>query len=92
MCGSGIGHDHGAKSGWRRRVSIEGDAVDPVALEPVDEVVITTLVDNSYDGLMTDMGPARRAAMGRTPRCRRPSSCRARRCRDWWPSTASRRW
>ena len=47
---------------------IEGDAVDPVALEPVDEVVITTLVDNSYDGLMTDMGPARRAAMGRTPR------------------------
>lgn len=48
--------------------TIEGDAVDPVALEPVDEVVITTLADNTYDGLMVDMGPARRAAMPRTPR------------------------
>lgn len=47
---------------------VVGDAVDPITLEPVDEVVITTLVDNSYDGLMGDMGPARRAAMGRTPR------------------------
>jgi 7,8-dihydropterin-6-yl-methyl-4-(beta-D-ribofuranosyl)aminobenzene 5'-phosphate synthase len=46
---------------------IDGDAVDPITLEPVDEIVITTLVDNSYDGLMVDMGPARRAAMGRTP-------------------------
>ena len=39
----------------------EGTAVDPIALEPVDEVVITTLVDNSYDALMGDTGPARRA-------------------------------
>ena len=30
-----------------------GDAVDPIALEPVDEVVITTLVDNVYDALLT---------------------------------------
>jgi 7,8-dihydropterin-6-yl-methyl-4-(beta-D-ribofuranosyl)aminobenzene 5'-phosphate synthase len=30
-----------------------GPAVDPVALEPVDEVVITTLVDNVYDALLT---------------------------------------
>ena len=30
-----------------------GSAVDPVALEPVDEIVITTLVDNVYDGLLT---------------------------------------
>jgi 7,8-dihydropterin-6-yl-methyl-4-(beta-D-ribofuranosyl)aminobenzene 5'-phosphate synthase len=29
-----------------------GTAVDPIALEPVDEVVITTLVDNVYDGLL----------------------------------------
>jgi 7,8-dihydropterin-6-yl-methyl-4-(beta-D-ribofuranosyl)aminobenzene 5'-phosphate synthase len=28
----------------------EGTAVDPIALEPVDEVVLTMLVDNSYDG------------------------------------------
>jgi hypothetical protein len=27
----------------------EGLAVDPIALEPVDEVIITTLMDNSYD-------------------------------------------
>ena len=39
----------------------EGTAVDPIALEAVDEVVITTLVDNSYDALMGDIGPARRA-------------------------------
>lgn len=51
---------------------IGGEAVDPIAVEPVDEVVITTLVDNTYDGLMTDMGPARRAGMGRTPRVPAP--------------------
>ncbi len=47
---------------------IAGEAIDPIDLDPVDEVVITMLVDNSYDGLMVDQGPARRAAMGRTPR------------------------
>ena len=26
-----------------------GEAVDPIVLEPVDEVVVTTLVDNNYD-------------------------------------------
>lgn len=31
----------------------DGPAVDPIALEPVDEVVITTLVDNVYDALLT---------------------------------------
>ena len=30
-----------------------GPAVDPIALAPVDEVVITTLVDNTYDALLT---------------------------------------
>ena len=34
--------------------------MDPIALEPVDEVVITTLVDNSYDALMAT--PARPTA------------------------------
>ena len=33
----------------------EGPAVDPVHLEPVDEVVVTTLMDNSFDALL---GPA----------------------------------
>jgi 7,8-dihydropterin-6-yl-methyl-4-(beta-D-ribofuranosyl)aminobenzene 5'-phosphate synthase len=29
-----------------------GPAVDPIGLKPVDEIVITTLVDNYYDGLL----------------------------------------
>jgi 7,8-dihydropterin-6-yl-methyl-4-(beta-D-ribofuranosyl)aminobenzene 5'-phosphate synthase len=33
--------------------SAPGPAADPIALEPVDEVVITTLVDNVYDALLT---------------------------------------
>ena len=44
-----------------------GPAVDPVTLEPVDEVTVTMLVDNAYDALMADVGPARRAGFGRTP-------------------------
>jgi 7,8-dihydropterin-6-yl-methyl-4-(beta-D-ribofuranosyl)aminobenzene 5'-phosphate synthase len=44
----------------------EGPAVDPIALEPVDEVVITTLMDNSYDALMGDTGPAHRTPFART--------------------------
>jgi 7,8-dihydropterin-6-yl-methyl-4-(beta-D-ribofuranosyl)aminobenzene 5'-phosphate synthase len=72
MCGDGPAgghdHDHGvddARLAMPREA--EGDAVDPIGLAPVDEVVVTTLVDNSYDGLMGDMGPARRRPMGRTP-------------------------
>jgi 7,8-dihydropterin-6-yl-methyl-4-(beta-D-ribofuranosyl)aminobenzene 5'-phosphate synthase len=45
----------------------EGAAVDPIPLEPVDELVLTMLMDNSYDGLMADLGPARRAPMDRLP-------------------------
>jgi 7,8-dihydropterin-6-yl-methyl-4-(beta-D-ribofuranosyl)aminobenzene 5'-phosphate synthase len=45
----------------------QGLAVDPIALEPVDEVVITTLMDNSYDALMVDAGAARRTPFARTP-------------------------
>src|SRR3954447_9504379 len=30
-----------------------GPAQDPIPLEPVDEVVVTTLVDNVFDGLLT---------------------------------------
>jgi 7,8-dihydropterin-6-yl-methyl-4-(beta-D-ribofuranosyl)aminobenzene 5'-phosphate synthase len=30
-----------------------GPAVDPIALEPVDEIRVTTLVDNVYDALLT---------------------------------------
>lgn len=31
---------------------VSGGAVDPIALEPVDEVVVTTLVDNVYDAIL----------------------------------------
>ena len=51
-----------------------GTAVDPIALAPVDEITITTLVDNSYDALMGDTGPARRTAMGGCRRWRHSSS------------------
>jgi 7,8-dihydropterin-6-yl-methyl-4-(beta-D-ribofuranosyl)aminobenzene 5'-phosphate synthase len=41
--------------------------VDPIALEPVDEVLLTMLMDNSYDGLMADLGPAHRARIEHLP-------------------------
>jgi 7,8-dihydropterin-6-yl-methyl-4-(beta-D-ribofuranosyl)aminobenzene 5'-phosphate synthase len=47
--------------------AFEGQAIDPIALDPVDEVVVTMLIDNSYDALMGNMGPARRPAIGRLP-------------------------
>jgi 7,8-dihydropterin-6-yl-methyl-4-(beta-D-ribofuranosyl)aminobenzene 5'-phosphate synthase len=42
----------------------EGPAVDPVALEPVDEVRITTLVDNVFDALLTGDDRVSRATPG----------------------------
>jgi 7,8-dihydropterin-6-yl-methyl-4-(beta-D-ribofuranosyl)aminobenzene 5'-phosphate synthase len=41
-----------------------GPAVDPIALEPVDEVVITTLVDNVYDALLIGDDRTTRAPFG----------------------------
>jgi 7,8-dihydropterin-6-yl-methyl-4-(beta-D-ribofuranosyl)aminobenzene 5'-phosphate synthase len=38
-----------------------------IDLEPVDSVVVTTLMDNVTDSLMTDQGPARRFGFGRGP-------------------------
>ena len=32
--------------------TVTGTAVDPITLKPVDEVVVTTLVDNVYDALL----------------------------------------
>jgi 7,8-dihydropterin-6-yl-methyl-4-(beta-D-ribofuranosyl)aminobenzene 5'-phosphate synthase len=50
----------------------EGVAVDPIVLEPVDEVLITTLVDNSYDALMADSGAAHRTPFARIPEVAAP--------------------
>ena len=38
-----------------------------IVLEPVDSVVVTTLMDNVTDVFMPDQGPARRVAPGRGP-------------------------
>jgi 7,8-dihydropterin-6-yl-methyl-4-(beta-D-ribofuranosyl)aminobenzene 5'-phosphate synthase len=38
-----------------------------IELDPVDAVVVTTLMDNVTDVLMPDQGPARRAQVGRGP-------------------------
>lgn len=38
-----------------------GAAVDPIALEPVDELLVTTLVDNVYDALLPGADGVRRA-------------------------------
>lgn len=44
--------------------AVEGDAVDPVALEPVDALAITVLVDNSFDALLVNGDVATRARLG----------------------------
>lgn len=59
--------DAATRAAWAAPRPAEGPAVDPIALAPVDEVVVTTLVDNSYDALMGGMGPAKRWPMPKTP-------------------------
>src|SRR3954462_13280608 len=44
--------------------AIEGEAVDPISLVPVDEVRITTLVDNTFDALLTTDARATRIGFG----------------------------
>lgn len=46
--------------------------LEPVALEPVDALTITTLVDNVTDILLVDEGPARRPKLGSGPRVPAP--------------------
>ncbi|SDG99480.1 hypothetical protein [Pseudonocardia oroxyli] len=41
-----------------------GVAVDPIALEPVDEVRITTLVENTFDALLVGSARVARAGLG----------------------------
>lgn len=59
------GHDVAHEAAHAAPRAFEGDAVDPIRLEPVDSLEITMLVDNSFDALMADVGPARRAPLGR---------------------------
>lgn len=59
-------HDHHA-AGESAPRKLEGDVVDPVTLDPVDEVVVTMLMDNSYDGLISNQAPAARRGLVATP-------------------------
>ena len=43
---------------------VRGAAVDPIALQPVDEVVVTTLVDNVFDALLTGDPRTTRVSFG----------------------------
>jgi 7,8-dihydropterin-6-yl-methyl-4-(beta-D-ribofuranosyl)aminobenzene 5'-phosphate synthase len=42
---------------------VVGSAADPIALEPVDDVVVATLVDNVYDALLTGDNTITRAPL-----------------------------
>jgi hypothetical protein len=54
---------------------VAGSAADPIALEPVDDVVVTTLVDNVYDALLTATTPSPERRWQPEPP-KRPSSSR----------------
>jgi 7,8-dihydropterin-6-yl-methyl-4-(beta-D-ribofuranosyl)aminobenzene 5'-phosphate synthase len=41
----------------------EGPAVDPIHLDPVDDVSVTTLIDNTFDMLLTSGSAVKRAGM-----------------------------
>ncbi|GAC1363265.1 MAG: MBL fold metallo-hydrolase [Acidimicrobiales bacterium] len=67
MCGAGgHGHDHleAAEAASATPRPAAGAAIDPIRLEEVDELVITALVDNSFDALMGDNASARRPRLG----------------------------
>lgn len=61
MCGSANGATDAATSAPR---VVAGTAVDPVRLEPVDELIVTTLVDNVFDALLAGDARASRAPLG----------------------------
>ncbi len=45
-----------------------GEGLEPIALEPVDAVTVTTLVDSVTDSLLSDQSPAKRPSMAAAPR------------------------
>jgi 7,8-dihydropterin-6-yl-methyl-4-(beta-D-ribofuranosyl)aminobenzene 5'-phosphate synthase len=49
-----------------------GEGLEPIALEPVDALTVTTLVDNVTDSLLSDQGPAKRPSMAAAPRLAAP--------------------
>jgi 7,8-dihydropterin-6-yl-methyl-4-(beta-D-ribofuranosyl)aminobenzene 5'-phosphate synthase len=53
-------------------LDVAGPVADVIALEPVDSVHITTLVDNVSDGLLANQGPAHRVGLA-TPIAHAPT-------------------
>lgn len=45
----------------------EGEAVDPIGLEPVDSVTVTTLMDNAFDALLPPSEGVERVSFGTGP-------------------------
>ncbi len=59
--------DHGhsaAEAAWSAPRVAEGPAVDLVTLPEVDEVRVTTMVDNTFDVLLASAEGVTRASMG----------------------------
>ena len=58
-------HRHSAaEAAWSAPRLAEGAAVDPVTLPEVDEVTVTTMVDNTFDALLASAEGVTRASIG----------------------------
>ena len=58
-------HEHSAaEAAWSAPRAAEGPAVDPVTLPEVDEVTVTTMVDNTFDALLAPAAGVTRVPMG----------------------------
>src|ERR1700690_363105 len=58
-------HEHSAaEAAWSAPRAAEGPAVDPVTLPEVDEVTVTTMVDNTFDALLAPSAGVTRTPMG----------------------------
>jgi len=58
-------HEHSAaEAAWSAPRAAEGPAVDSVVLPEVDQVTITTMVDNTFDALLPSAAGVTRASMG----------------------------
>jgi 7,8-dihydropterin-6-yl-methyl-4-(beta-D-ribofuranosyl)aminobenzene 5'-phosphate synthase len=58
-------HEHSAaQAAWSAPRAAAGTAVDPVTLPEVDEVTVTTMIDNAFDALLASAAGVTRAPMG----------------------------
>lgn len=58
-------HQHSAaEAAWSAPRLAEGTAIDPVTLPEVDEVTVTTMIDNTFDALLPSASGVTRPSMG----------------------------